>query len=437
MSPIELTMIMFLSMLALMLLGLPVTFCLGTVGALTTLILWGPHALNVIYFALMDVSSNIILTAVPLFIFMGFMLHHAGIARDLFDTIYKWAGGVRGALGAGTVVICAFIAAMIGLSGPTVLSLGVLVVPAMIARGYDKRLTLGTVMSGGALGFLIPPSMMMIMYGFLSDASVGRLFAAGVVPGLMLSGIYIVYILIRCTLRPTDGPALAPENRAPWSEKFKSLRYIVFPGLLAVGILSAIFFGVASPTEAAAMGAGFSILCAAAHGRLTKKVLVNTCRETMKITGFVGYITICAILFSKTYTALGANSMIRHLVLDIGASPWTILIIMQLSFFALGMFLDDIAILFLCMPIYLPIIKALNFDLVWFGILYVLNMQMAYLTPPYGLNLFYMKAVAPPGISIKDIYVAVIPFLLLQLLMLATVMIFPQIALFLPNLLFG
>ncbi len=437
MSPIELTLIMFMSMLALMLLGLPVTFCLGTVGSLTTLILWGPHALNVIYFALIDVSSNTILTAVPLFIFMGFMLHYAGIAGDLFDTIYKWAGGLRGALGAGTVVICAFIAAMIGLSGPTVLSLGVLVVPAMIARGYNKRLSLGTVMSGGALGFLIPPSMMMIMYGFLSDASVGRLFAGGIIPGLVLSGFYIVYIFTRCTLRPEDGPALAPENRASWPEKFKSLRYLVFPALLAGGILSAIFFGVASPTEAAAMGAGFSIICAAAHGRLTKEILVKTCRETMKITGFVGYITICAILFSKTYTALGANTMIRELVLSIGASPWAILIVMQLSFFVLGMFLDDIAILFLCMPIYLPIVKALNFDLVWFGILYVLNMQMAYLTPPYGLNLFYMKAVAPPNVHIKDIYLAVIPFLLLQLLMLAIVMLFPQIALFLPNLLFG
>ena len=437
MSPVELTLIMFLSMLVLMLLGLPVTFCLGTVGALTTLILWGPHALNVMYFALMSVSSNIILTAVPLFIFMGFMLHYAGIAGDLFDTIYKWAGGVRGALGAGTVIICAFIAAMIGLSGPTVLSLGVLVVPAMIARGYNKRLSLGTVMSGGALGFLIPPSMMMIMYGFLSDASVGRLFAAGVLPGLMLSGIYIVYIFIRCALRPEDGPALAPENRAPWPEKFKALRFVIFPALLAVGILSAIFFGVASPTEAAAMGAGFSIICAAVHGRLTTKILVTTCRETMKITGFVGFITICAILYSKTYTALGANAMIRQIVLDIGASPWAILIVMQLSFFALGMFLDDIAILFLCMPIYLPIVKALDFDLVWFGILYVLNMQMAYLTPPYGLNLFYMKAVAPPSVHIKDIYLAVVPFLLLQLVMLISVMLFPQIALFLPNLLFG
>ncbi len=437
MSPIELTLIMFLSMLALMLIGLPVTFCLGTVGALTTLILWGPHALNVLYFALMDVSGNIILTAVPLFIFMGFMLHYAGIAGDLFDTIYKWAGGVRGALGAGTVVICAFIAAMIGLSGPTVLSLGVLVVPAMIARGYNKRLTLGTVMSGGALGFLIPPSMMMIMYGFLSDASVGRLFAAGVVPGLMLAGIYMAFILLRCLFRPEDGPALPLDQRPTWKEKIISLRYMIMPGLLVFSIMGAIFFGVASPTEAAAMGAGFSIICAAVHLRLSKKVLVETCRQTMRITGFVGYITICAILFSKTYTGLGATSMIRQLVLDIGASPWTILIIMQLSFFVLGMFLDDIAILFLCMPIYLPIVKALEFDLVWFGILYVLNMQMAYLTPPYGLNLFYMKAVAPPDISIKDIYLAIIPFLFLQLIALILVMVFPEIALYLPRLLFG
>ena len=437
MSPFEVTALMFTSMVCLMLLGVPITFCLGSVGVLSTYFLWGAFALDGIYFAMVDLMSNIVLTALPLYLFMGFLLHYSGIAGEMFDTIYKWAGGLRGALGMGTVAVCALMAAMVGISGATVLSLGTIVVPAMLAKGYNKRLTVGLVMSGGALGFLIPPSMMMIMYGFLSDASVGRLFAAGVIPGLMLSGVYIVYILTRCGLRPQDGPALAPENRSSWSEKFKSLRYVIFPGLLAGGILSAIFFGVASPTEAAAMGAGLSIICAAVHGRLTRKILVDTCRETMRITGFVGFITICAILFSKTYTALGANAMIRELVLNIGASPWAILIAMQLSFFVLGMFLDDIAILFLCMPIYLPIVKALEFDLVWFGILYVLNMQMAYLTPPYGLNLFYMKAVAPPGISIKDIYLAVIPFLILQLFMLITVMLFPRIALFLPDLLFG
>ena len=437
MTPVEITLIMFASMLILMLMGLPITFCLGTVGVLATIMLWNTRALNVVYFSLMGVSSSIVLTAVPLFIFMGFMFHYSGIASDMFDTIYKWAGAVNGALAAGTVIICAIIAAMIGISGPTVMSLGVLVVPAMIERGYDKKLALGTVMSGGALGFLIPPSLMMIMYGFLCDVSVGKLFAGGVIPGVMLALIYIVYIMIRCFFRPQDGPALPKEKRASWREKFVSLRYLICPGALIAILLSAIFTGTASPTEAAGLGAGLSILVAAAHRRLSLKALSETCRHTMRITGFAGYITICAIIFSKTYTALGATAMIKNLVVGLDVAPFAILIVMQLSFFVLGMFLDDIAILFLCMPIYLPIIKALGFYPVWFGILYVLNMQMAYLTPPYGLNLFFMKAVAPPDVTIKHIYTAIIPFLCLQMLALVIVMAFPQLALFLPNLIFN
>ncbi len=436
MSPIEVTLIMFASMLVLMLFGLPVTFCLGTVGVLATYFLWGPHAFNVIYFSLMDVSGSIVLTAVPLFMFMGFLLHYTGIANDIFDTMYKWAGGINGALGAGTIVVCAIIAAMIGLSGPTVLSLGVLVVPAMISRGYNKRMTVGAVMSGGALGFLIPPSLMMIMYGFLGDVSVGKLFAAGVMPGLMLAGIYIVFIMVRCMIRPQDGPALPLELRASWPEKFRSLKFIIMPAILITILLYCIFSGVASPTEAAAIGAGLALIMGLIQGRITRKVLHETCIQTMRIAGFAGYITICAIIFSKTYSALGATSMIRSLVVGLDINPWLILVVMQLSFFVLGMFLDDIAILFLCMPIYLPIIRALGFDPVWFGILYVINMQMAYITPPYGLNLFFMKAVAPPEVTIKDIYFAVIPFLLLQALALAIVMIFPGIALWLPSVLF-
>ena len=437
MTPVEITMIMFASMLILMLMGLPITFCLGSVGVLATIMLWNTRALNVVYFSLMGVSSSIVLTAVPLFIFMGFMFHYSGVASDMFDTIYKWAGGVNGALGAGTVLICAIIAAMIGISGPTVLSLGVLVVPAMIARGYDKKLAMGTVMSGGALGFLIPPSLMMIMFGFLGDVSVGKLFAAGIIPGFMLAGIYIVYIMTRCFLRPQDGPALPPENRASWKEKFISLRYLVCPTLLIVILLSAIFTGTASPTEAAGLGAGLSMAVAAAHRRFNIKVLNQTCRHAMRITGFAGYLTICAIIFSKTYTALGATAMIKNLVVGLDVTPLMILIVMQLSFFFLGMFLDDIAILFLCMPIYLPIIKALGFDPVWFGVLYVMNMQMAYLTPPYGLNLFYMKSVAPKDVTITDIYCSVWPFLLLQAVALILVMLFPSIALLLPAMLFG
>ena len=437
MSPFEITALMFTSMVCLMLIGVPITFCLGSVGVLSTYFLWGAFALDGIYFAMVDLMSNIVLTALPLYLFMGFLLHYSGIAGEMFDTIYKWAGGLRGALGMGTVAVCALMAAMVGISGATVLSLGTIVVPAMLARGYHKRMTVGLVMSGGALGFLIPPSMMMIMYGFLSDVSVGKLFAGGVVPGLILAAAYIVYIGIRCLLNPAMGPALPLEQRASFPEKIRSLKYIALPLLVAGGIMISIFTGFASPTEAAALGCALVLIGAAVQGKLKKDVLTQATVRTFELAGFAGYIIIGALIFSKTYTGLGATALIKNVVIGSEINPWYVLIAMQLSFFALGMFLDDIGILFMCMPIYVPIIKGLGFDPAWFGILYVLNMQMAYLTPPYGLNLFYMKAVAPPSITIKDIYISIFPFLIIQLCMLILCMVFPEIITWLPNYLFS
>ncbi len=437
MTPFEITALMFTSMVCLMLLGVPITFCLGSVGILSTFFLWGAFALDGVYFAMVNLMSNIVLTALPLYLFMGFLLHYSGIAGEMFDTIYKWAGGIRGALGMGTVAVCALMAAMVGISGATVLSLGTIVVPAMLARGYNKRLTVGLVMSGGALGFLIPPSMMMIMFGFLSDVSVGRLFAGGVVPGLMLTTFYIIYIGIRCLLNPSLGPALPLEQRADWPEKFRSLKHIALPLIVAGGIMTAIFTGFASPTEAAALGCAIVLVGATLQRKMNKEVLTQSTVRTFELAGFAGYIIIGALIFSKTYTGLGATALLKGLVVGSDINPWFVLIAMQLSFFILGMFLDDIGILFMCMPIYLPIVKGLGFDPAWFGILYVLNMQMAYLTPPYGLNLFYMKAVCPPSITIKDIYLSVFPFLLIQMVMLIMAMIFPEIITGLPDYLFS
>ena len=437
MSPFEITALMFTSMVALMLLGVPITFCLGSVGILSTYFLWGAFALDGIYFAMVDLMSNIVLTALPLYLFMGFLLHYSGIAGEMFDTIYKWAGGLRGALGMGTVAVCALMAAMVGISGATVLSLGAIVVPAMLARGYNKRLTVGLVMSGGALGFLIPPSMMMIMYGFLSDVSVGRLFAGGVVPGVLLALAYIAYIGVSCLFNPQLGPALPLAQRASFPEKIKSLKHIALPLIVAGSIMAAIFSGFASPTEAAALGCAFTLIGAGLQGRLKREILAQATVRTFELAGFIGYIIIGALIFSKTYTDLGVTSLLRGLVMSPEINPWYVLIAMQLSFFVLGMFLDDIGILLLCMPIYVPIIKGLGFDPAWFGILYVLNMQMAYLTPPYGLNLFYMKAVSPPSITIRDIYLSIFPFLFIQMCMLVLCLIFPDIIMALPDYLFN
>lgn len=437
MDPLIITALMFGSMIFLMAFGVRLVYALGVVGIGFGFWLWGPAALQLPYVATMSVMRSFILAALPLFLFMGFVLQESGVADDLFDTIYKWAGGIRGGLGMGTIAICAIIAAMVGITGAATVSMGIIALPAMRKRNYDKRIAVGLIMAGGALGFLIPPSVMMIMYAFISGVSAGRLFAGGVLPGLMLATMYIIYIGVRCFLQPEIGPAVLPEDRPTWKEKFIALRGIILPALLILTVLGVIFFGIASTTEASAVGAVGALICAAVHRRLTWDLVKRAGITTLKVAGMVIWIIIAAITFSKIYTGLGATQMLQELLGGLMINRWSILIIMQLSFFILGMFLDDAGILFICMPIYIPVIVSLGFDPVWFAILYIVNMQMAYLTPPFGFNLFYMRGVAPPDITMGDIYRSVIPFVALQAVGLVIIMLFPQIALFLPDLIFG
>lgn len=436
MNAYEITGLMFVSMLLLMVTGLPISFCLGAIGILSGLFLWGTTSLDIVYFAVMNVMNNFVLIAVPLFIFMGYILQESGIADDLFDAVAQWSGRIRGALGMGTVAICAIMAAMVGISGAATISMGAIAVPAMLDRKYDKKIAIGLVQAGGALGFLIPPSMMMIMYAFLSGESVGRLFAGGVIPGLILAVSYILYIGIRCYFQPWLGPALPEEEQVGWKQRFKSLRSLIMPGVLIFFVLGCIFLGITSPTEAAAVGALGALICAFFRKKLTFEIIQRSAEKTLSLSAFTAFIIIGAVVFSKVYTGLGATAMIKSLIVGLEVSPWAILLLMQLSFFVLGMFLDDIAIMFLCMPIYIPIIKVLGFNPVWFAVLYVVNMQMAFITPPYGVNLFYMKAVAPQGVTMGDIYKSVIPFILIQGFVLALLMLFPKLILFLPGLLF-
>ncbi len=312
---------MFASMMVLMCTGLPIAFCIGAVGIFAAFMTMGIDGLSLVYFSINSLTSNIVLTAIPLFVFMGFILYYSGVAEGMFDTIYKWAGGIRGALGIGTIGICAIMAAMIGISSATVLALGATVVPAMLAKGYNKRMTLGLVMSGGALGFLIPPSVMMVMYGFLGTVSVGQLFAGGVIPGLMLAFFYMIYVGIRCAINPSYGPALPVAERATWKEKFISLKDLIPPLALAGAILWSIFSGFASPTEAAALGAGFSLVCAALRRNLTWKVIRQSLKKTFELAGFVSVMIVAALAFSKAYSSLGATIMIRNFVMGLDVSP--------------------------------------------------------------------------------------------------------------------
>ncbi|RKF12704.1 TRAP transporter large permease subunit [Roseovarius spongiae] len=433
-DPLTITSIMFLSMLALMALGAPLAWALLISGMGSAYMIFGHGGLDLLISATYGAMDNFLLVALPMFIFMGLVLQRSGITDDLFEMIHKLMGRLPGGLGIGTVVICALIAAMAGVSGAATVSLGIIALPAMLKRGYDKRLVTGTIMAGGALGFLIPPSVLMIIYAFLSRDSVGKLFAAGLMPGLMLAGIYICYILIRCRIDPRLGPPAEEQFSAV--EKIKSLRFLIAPGLLIVTVLGCIIGGVTSPSEASAIGAFGALLIAGLQRRLSWDMLRYVMLSTAKLMGMLMWITIAAVFFSKIYVGVGAGMVVGELIEDFELSPNTVVIAMLVTYFVLGMFLDDFAIVFITVPLYVPIITELGFDSTWFAVLFILSMQSAYLTPPFGYNLFYMRSVVPPDITMNDIYWAAIPFVALQILGLTLVFLFPQIALWLPSLLF-
>ncbi len=439
-DPLWVTIGMFATMLFLLIIGAPLAFSLVIVGVVFYYTFGGvgiDQVFNLLATSTFASMDNFLLVAVPMFIFMGLMLQKSGITDDLFEMISNLMGGFPGGLGIGTIIICALIAAMAGVSGAATVSLGIIALPSMLKRGYDKKLTTGAIMAGGALGFLIPPSVLMILYAFLAKASVGKLFAAGLIPGLMLAGIYILYIFIRAVINPSVAPSVPKEERPNVIEKLKSLRALILPGTLIGTVLSFIVFGVTSPSEASAIGAAGAIVCAAVYRTLTFEVLKEVVFDTAKLMGMILWITLAAVFFSKVYMLLDGGLIIEELVDDSNLSPIWIIVMMLACYFILGMFLDDFAIVFITVPIFVPIVEQLGFDPIWFAVLFVVSMQTAYLTPPFGYNLFYMRSVAPPEITINDLYRAAIPFIILQIGALALMVIFPDIILWLPKLIYG
>jgi tripartite ATP-independent transporter DctM subunit len=436
-DPIIVTLLMFGAMLLLMAMGAPLVYCLSIVGMAGAIFLWGVNGAEMVVVSTFGLMNTFVLVALPLFIFMGLVLESSGIADNLFEMFYKVMGGLNGGLGMGTVIICAMIAAMAGVSGAATVSLGIIALPAMIKRGYDKKLTTGTIMAGGALGFLIPPSVMFVFYAFLARLSAGKLLAAGMIPGCMLATIYILYIGILCHYKPHLGPAIPLSERVDFWGKLKSLKTLILPGSLIFAVLGFMYMGITSATEAAAIGAGGSLVCAAAYRNLTWKVFYRAMMNTTKVMGMLMWIGLGAAFFSKIYLGLGSQQMVQNFIERVHLGPYGVLTIILFTYFVLGCFLDDTAILFLTVPLYVPIAKNLGFDPIWFGVLFVVSMQTAYLTPPFGYNLFYMRGVAPPEITTLDIYQSVIPFIILQTIGLILIIIFPQIALWLPDLLFA
>lgn len=429
-----LTGLLFLSMLVLLAIGVPIVFTMGSIGFIFTIFLWGPQSLYMGASTVAGQITNVVLLAVPLFVLMGNILERTGLADDLYDMMYVWLGPFRGGLAMGTVLICTAFAAMTGITATATVTMGLIALPSMLRRGYGKEIAIGCIAAGGALGVLIPPSVPFVIYALFAGESVGQLFFGGIIPGLILAALFNLYIAIRSYFQPSLCPAIQKEERVSWRIKMVKLRAVFSPFLLIIAVLGSIFFGVATATEAAAVGAFGSILIALGHRRLNWKNLSQACLNTIKLTSMVMWIIVGAAIFVSAYSALGAPKMIQQTVISLEMNRWVIMIGIQLVWLVLGCLLDPIGILMITIPVFLPVIKSLGFNSLWFGVIFIINMEMAFLTPPFGMNLFYMRGVVPEGITTGDIYRSIIPFVGLQALGLALCMIFPQLVLWLPSL---
>ena len=427
--------LMFLGVIGGLALGLPLAFCLAGIAVLFSILLWGPGSLIIFQSQMIGYTETIILIAVPLFILMANILERSGVADALYDTAYKWMGNLPGGLAMGTVIICTIFAAMAGISGAATVTMGIIALPSMLKRKYNKGIAMGCIQAGGALGVLIPPSILMIIYAVFAGESVGKMFLGGFMPGFLLSGLFITYIGIRCFFNHDLGPPVPVEERSSLKERIVSLRGVLLPLMVVGFVLGSIFSGIATPTEASAIGVLGALLSAAVYRNLTWATLKEASYRSFRLSVMVIWIIIGAFAFNAVFNGLGAPKLIEQIIISLEVSRWFIIIGMQIIFFILGMLMDPGGIIILCTPIFVPIIRALGFDSLWFGILFVVNMEMAFLTPPFGWNLFYMKSIAPEGTTMVDIYKAIVPFVILQALGLVLVMIFPLIATWLPNLL--
>jgi len=432
-------LLMFASMMLLLLTGQRFFGMIGFVAATFALMLWGTGGEEMPFNAAFVLFNWYPMLTLPLFVYMGYMLSESGIANDLYKMFHVWMGPIPGGLAIGTILLMVVIAAMNGLSVAGMAIGASIALPELLRRGYDKVMVTGVIQAGSSLGILIPPSVVLVLYGLIARQPMGHLWLAGVFPGLLLAGLFIAYVAIRCYLQPNLGPPLPAEERnVSWGERIKLLGAGVIPFLIFFSMTGLFLMGYTSLVESSAVGAAGATLASIFRRRLTWQVLEETVRKTLAISCMFLWIILAALCFGAVFDGLGAVHGLRYLFLDKWAlDPWTILIMMQLSYLLMGTFLDDTAMLVIVAPLYVPLVIALGFDPVWYGVLYTITCQIAYMTPPFGYNLFLMRAMAPPEITLIDIYKSIIPFVLVMIIGLAVVMIFPQIALWLPNKYYG
>ena len=426
---------MFATMLLMLLTGQRVFGAIGFVAAMAALLLWGDGAVQMPYTASWKLFKWYPMLTLPLFIYMGYMISESGIADDLYKMFHVYFGGIKGGLAIGTMGMMVAISAMNGLSVAGMAIGATIALPAMLKRGYDKRMITGVVQAGSSLGILVPPSVVLVLYGMIARQPVSKLWLAGILPGIMMATLFILYIYIRCKLQPELGPALPKEERQiTRAEKFKLLQAGLIPFAIFFSMTGLFLMGIASLVECSAVGAFGATLAALLKGKLTWIVIENTLKKTLGVSCMFMWIILAALSFGAVFDGIGAVRAIETLFIERwNLSPWGVLIMMQLSYILMGMFLDDTAMLVIVAPLYVPLIIALGFNPIWYGVLYTITCQIAYMTPPFGYNLFLMRAMAPKEISLLDIYKSIIPFVLVMCFGLAIVMIFPEIATWLPD----
>jgi tripartite ATP-independent transporter DctM subunit len=436
MSPEHLAIVMFIGVLVMVIAGFPLYLALGGLGLVFGILGgWAPQVFNQFISRVYGLMASEVLPAVPLFVFMGALLTKSGAAEKLFNALYLAMGGLRGGLALTTVLLATLFAATAGVIGATETAVGLMALPAMLKRGYNIPLACGSICAGGTLGILIPPSVMLLLYGPTAGLSVAKLFIGAIGPGLLLSALYLVYIFIICLVKPEYGPPMPKEDRnipaiKVWFEIFK---YMIPPLFLIFAVLGTILVGIASPTEAASVGAMGAVLVAIAYRNFNFRVLYDAAIQTLRITTMVMFVASGAMMFSGVFMALGGAKYIGATIVALPLGKWGILFAMLVVVVLLGMFIDWIGILFIVIPIFTPIALDLGFNPLWFALLICTNLQMSFLTPPFAYSMFYLKGIAPDEVTMGHIYQGVFPFIGLQIIALALVIIFPPLTLWLPS----
>jgi len=445
-SPEFLTVAMFVTLIAAIAMGHPLAFTLAAVATIFGLIDNGGNVMSLFnLFAnnSWELMNNYTLVAIPLFIFMAQLLDRSKVSEKLFEALYVVMGGVRGGLGLAVVVVCTVFAATTGIIGASVVAMGLLAAPALLSKGYQKEMTTGIICAAGTLGILIPPSIMLVVYGGLTgmkETSVGQLFAGAILPGILLSALYFVYIWVRCQINPTLGPPISKEEAGKYSVAQKlgmTIKSLVPPIGLILAVMGTILAGVATPTEAAALGALGAGVLALFNKSLNRDVIFHSCVSTMKITCMVMMLFIGGKFFSTVFLSMGGGDVVSDVLVGSGMSANMALLVMMAIIFVMGMFIDWAAILLVTVPIFMPIANELGFDPLWFSMMVCVNLQTSFLTPPFGYALFYLLGVAPKGVTINHIYRGIVPFVALQVLGLFLLWLFPQIITYLPSVFFG